>query len=891
LFRCVFFKISEKRLLAKLKISARNNKSQRRFFMKYKIEKSVRLLIFITILSLLPTDTFQIFSYAAQQNTDWEICEPEFIPEPTLASPTVIPFAAPSSEWDSSMPLPNRVLTATELTAWSKFYCEQGHTTEIEREILRLTNIERVAHSLPPLTINNALSRAARFKAQEMLDLDYFAHESPVYEHWSNIPLRFVTNHQGLGENLFALMNWQPANITAEFIVQGWMDSPGHRENILRAEVTELGVGAVIRPPMGTGIRNATATQIFGHAVSAPEHCVCTTQAEIVSVSAVNNSASASEFVDVEIRLNENPGLIALQLDVDFDRDILTAVSITPGTIIPLPTQPIFPIRADQPMGLSFEAAGFDNIFGTGLLATIRFQINSNANAGTTDILLNGILAVGGDPHYKMYDVSTTNGKITVEAGNSDSSVKVSSANATGIPGDFIDVEIKLDENPGIIALQLDVDFNRDILTAVSITPGTLIPLPTQPIFPISASQPMGLAFEAAGFSSIHGTGVLATIRFQINPNANVETTQIEINGIVAIGGEPIYQTFEISTTNGAVTIETGSTDNSVQVSGVNVAGVPGGFVDIVINLDENPGLIALQLDVDFNKDILTAISITPGTLLPLPTQPVFPIPAGQPMGLVFEAAGFENIYGTGTLATIRFQISPTANFGMVGIILNGILAISGDPDYKMFEVSAKNVMVNVESTESLVHVLALDAEGIAGEYVDVEINLASNPGLIALQLDVEFDRNFLTAVSLTPGTILPMPTQPVFPISANQPMGLIFESTGFENIYETGTLATIRFRINPNASGGTPILLDGILAMSGDPDYKIFEVSTVNGQVTTTAPCCTPEDPCADCFENPPTGVGDVASTAVVMVVFIMMSVVLWGYIIRNKNMNRTIA
>ncbi|MCL2224094.1 MAG: CAP domain-containing protein [Defluviitaleaceae bacterium] len=211
--------------------------------MKSKFKKRIQMAIIIAILSFLPLGIHQTFAHIAQsEQADWMIGEAKFIAEPIFQEIPITPFFSPFSEWDTSMPLPNRLLTPAELAAWNADYCEQGHISEIEREILRLTNIERAAYDLPPLSLNYALSRAARFKSQEMLDLDYFAHQSPVYGHFSNIPLLFINNHQGLVENLFALLNWQPANITAEVFVQGWMDSPGHRENILRPELSELGV-------------------------------------------------------------------------------------------------------------------------------------------------------------------------------------------------------------------------------------------------------------------------------------------------------------------------------------------------------------------------------------------------------------------------------------------------------------------------------------------------------------------------------------------------------------------------------------------------------------------------------------------------------------------------
>ena len=181
-----------------------------------------------------------------------------------------ISIQAAASEWDPSMPLPDRPLTPEELHAWNVHYCDLG-ITEIEMEILRLTNIERANYGLAPLVIDYQLSRAARFKSQEMVDLQYFAHESPVYGNFFNIPLLFIDSFGGLAENLTVSIN---QNRTAAQMVQGWMNSPGHRANILNPEMTTLGVGVVSLPPAGMGFRNEFGTQMFGRdVISTPFDC------------------------------------------------------------------------------------------------------------------------------------------------------------------------------------------------------------------------------------------------------------------------------------------------------------------------------------------------------------------------------------------------------------------------------------------------------------------------------------------------------------------------------------------------------------------------------------------------------------------------------------------
>lgn len=658
-----------------------------------KKKKYTHLIILIAMFALLLP--LAVYHAMEQSESDLLLIEPEFISAPLNPPPQIPESFVPFSEWNASMPLPHRPLSPTEFVIWNSHYCSQGHVSEMELEILYLTNIERTAQGLPQLTLNYALSRAARFKSQEMLDLNYFASESPIYGHWGNIPMQFIIGHQGLGQNPLAFTNRQIADTTATFIVQSWMNSPSHRDMILHPSVTELGVGVIMRPPVGADIMNITATQLFGHAVVAPEHCTCSHQIRSTSVSAVNSSGTTGGYIDVEIRLDANPGLIGLHLDIDFDRSVLTAISVTPETLMPMPIQPTLPVPDGEALGLTFGAAGFNNIYGAGTLATIRFEINSNATPGTTEVLLSGILAASGEPHFEMFELNTANGIITIGNGYGDSAARVSALNASGNIGGYVDVVINLDENPGLIGLQLDIEFDRSTLTPISVMTTTLMPLPTLPTFPVPINQPLGLTFEAAGFNNIYGTGSLATIRFEINPNVSPGSTGVSVYGIMAMSGDPYYELFEIVTTNSMIQLYA-LAEKSVHVVASSNTAVRGGYVDVSIDLAANPGLIGLQLDVDFDRNILTAIDVTPGTLMPLPALPVFPVPTNQPLGLIFEAAGFNNVYGTGTLVTIRFRVAPEASADLAVIALTGVLAMSGEPLFEMFEISNVNGYINI---------------------------------------------------------------------------------------------------------------------------------------------------------------------------------------------------
>lgn len=111
-----------------------------------------------------------------------------------------------------------------------------GVMTAEERRILELCNAERAKVGAPALKANNDLTKLARMKSKDMIDKDYFAHQSPTY----GSPFDMMRNHgisyMYAGENL-------AQNTTADKAFQAWMNSEGHKKNIMNPQFTELGVG------------------------------------------------------------------------------------------------------------------------------------------------------------------------------------------------------------------------------------------------------------------------------------------------------------------------------------------------------------------------------------------------------------------------------------------------------------------------------------------------------------------------------------------------------------------------------------------------------------------------------------------------------------------------
>lgn len=163
-----------------------------------------------------------------------ESTPPQSPPSPTAAISFAAADAARLSAGDigaASTGCGGEIVSATNLT--------------FEQQVIELVNQERADRSLPPLKLSDELSNAARYHAKDMAEDDYFKHDtydrvdSALVERciWYERIRSYYGDFMSLGENIARGFP------TPESVVQAWMASEGHRDNILNENYREIGVG------------------------------------------------------------------------------------------------------------------------------------------------------------------------------------------------------------------------------------------------------------------------------------------------------------------------------------------------------------------------------------------------------------------------------------------------------------------------------------------------------------------------------------------------------------------------------------------------------------------------------------------------------------------------
>lgn len=109
--------------------------------------------------------------------------------------------------------------------------------TSEKQQVINIVNEKRKAAGLKPLTENWELSRVAQYKAEDMHDKNYFDHNSPTYGSPFKMMKDFGINYGYAGENI------AKGQRSPQEVMTAWMNSQGHRENILSPNFKHIGVG------------------------------------------------------------------------------------------------------------------------------------------------------------------------------------------------------------------------------------------------------------------------------------------------------------------------------------------------------------------------------------------------------------------------------------------------------------------------------------------------------------------------------------------------------------------------------------------------------------------------------------------------------------------------
>lgn len=271
------------------------------------------------------------------------------------------------------------------------------------------------------------------------------------------------------------------------------------------------------------------------------------------TLSIENYSAQSGETIDVEVILNDNPGITALSFDIEYDSDRLELIKAEDGKILGTSTALFGNDTTANPYRLCWDDLSTENNMGNGTVAILTFKVKDNAPSGIASVGL--ILNQGSTFNVDMEDVAftTESGGINVTGSQAQETTTTQTTNATDTTtttttndntkesptlsikstsaefGETIDVEVILSDNPGIISLGFLVEYDPERLELVKAENGFVFK-DSSAVFDNDINiNPYPLTWYNFSTENNTGNGTVATLTFKVKKDAPSGNAYIEL--------------------------------------------------------------------------------------------------------------------------------------------------------------------------------------------------------------------------------------------------------------------------------------------------------------------------------------------------------------------------
>ena len=363
------------------------------------------------------------------------------------------------------------------------------------------------------------------------------------------------------------------------------------------------------------------------------------TESNALVIEAEQVSGKAGDTVDMAIRITQNPDVVAFGIKVEYDENVLTLKEKPEVTNLIGGSTTYSEHVTDNPFVAVFENGEAESdVTAIGTLMVLSFEIKAGASAGASTVKVS-FTESGAPVNHDTDPVvgETKNGSVTVERGAIQSPCFAISE-ASAIVGQEVELTVSVLNNPGIVSTELEITYDTDALELVKAEDQELLAGGT---FSESISaKPYYLSWQQNETATVNGT--LATLTFRVKESGKHSVT-LTVKSAHNTDLKPV----EFESVSGAITAQ------SMTFSVSEENGYAGETVDLTVSVENNPGIVAAELELDFDRDALELKAVKNGNLM-----------SGETFSETVNAAPYylswmqnDPTAENGTLATLTFLV------------------------------------------------------------------------------------------------------------------------------------------------------------------------------------------------------------------------------------------
>ena len=412
---------------------------------------------------------------------------------------------------------------------------------------------------------------------------------------------------------------------------------------------------------------------------------------------------------------------------------------------------------------------------------------------------------------------------------------------AAGHAGDTVCVEVALQNNPGIIALQLHVEYDSSKLRLTEAEDCRLLGENTVS-FGHLGRIPFSITWDDSSATSDHiENGLIAVLTFVILDTAESGETGISVSIVEGSSFNLDLDDVIFQTVNGAVTVQSDTVPTAIVTVG-SVSAKAGDDIDVPITIEDNPGLVAMLLSVEYDTDKIQLTGVTDGSIFGTGSALFGRDFAQMPYKLLWEdGAVHSNYTQNGTLATLHFHVLDSAESGTTAIMLQYEQDSTFDMDVNEIPLALHTGQLTIEQSDvppSETPVIKIEGDHVvtAGDKITLPITMQNNPGLVAVTFSVDYDTDILELIGAEAATdVFPSGSGTMSNDLSQCPFNILFEDGATHTNYvENGTLVTLTFRAKKDAQlGETLISLAVDTESTFNVDMNDVSFETVGSSIT----------------------------------------------------------
>jgi len=422
---------------------------------------------------------------------------------------------------------------------------------------------------------------------------------------------------------------------------------------------------------------------VFVFALGAPIYA-----ADDPTVGVASATIAAGETANIEVYIENNPGVAGMTLKLAYDKNVLSIGDITKGAVFSSV------VKGTVSVGNQLVIDDDHNVTANGTIATLPITVAADAAPGDYEITLTVKTAVNAD----LQDVvlKTVSAVITVPA---PAAPTVGIESATIEAGQTATVAVYIDANPGIAGMTLKLAYDKNVISVGDVTKGTVFSSV------VKGNVSVGNQLVIDDDHDVTADGIIAYIPITIAADAAAGDYEITLTVKTAVNSA--LTDVVLDTVSAVITVTVPTPTVGIENASI-VAGQTG---SVNVYIENNPGIAGMTLKLAYDKDVISVGDVTKGTVFSSVVKGT--VSVGNQLVIDDD----HDVTADGIIATLPITVAPGTAAGDYEITLSVKTAVNA----ALTDVVLDTVSAVITVTEAVIPEITFTAANVTVDAANIE--------------------------------------------------------------------------------------------------------------------------------------------------------------------------